>query len=117
MSEIQLGELQGLMKMYRDGLGYVRSPKDLADLTKGMSEDEKDEFLKKTFFLAVVRQTADYVERIEKESSHTLDDKAYKVAVSLIMGAFDIANLYGFELSETVMETLMEKFTSDAVTS
>lgn len=111
MAELQLAELQNLMKMYRDGAGYIKSEEDYSDYVKDLSDGERELFLRKAFLMAVVTRTSDYIKEIE-DTHKVTEQRAYAVAVSLLMGALDIANLFEIELSERVMETLMEKFTS-----
>ena len=99
-----LRELQDLMKMYRESTGYV----------SGASGGESVE---PVFLLAVVRSVADYVEKIEGdiENIPMMDEKAYKIATSLLMCALDISNLFDIDLSSQVMESFLEKFTTKEI--
>ena len=91
-----LKELQDLMKMYRDAVGYTSS--------------ELGESVEPVFLTAVVRSVGDYVEKVEASTSEELKVRAHKIAVSLLMCALDISNLFEIELSEQVMESFLEKF-------
>jgi len=113
-TEVGLKELQDLMRLYRDGSGYVKSDKEFDSLTTGMSEGEKTSFLNRLFLSAVVKKTSDYITEIEQQDGD-VTERAYKVAVSLLLGALDIANLFKIEMSEKVMETLMTKFATEPV--
>lgn len=112
MGELLVDELQNLMKLYRDGTGYVTSQQEFDDLTKGLDEEEKKLFFKKTFLLAVIKRTSDYIDEIEGKTEAVLEERAFKVAISLLMGALDIANIYEIDLSDKVLQALMEKFTA-----
>jgi hypothetical protein len=93
-----LVELQDLMKMYRGAVGYVSG--DIGEVVEPV------------FLSAVIRSVSDYVEKVESSTADELKEKAYKVAVSLLMCALDISNLFEIDLSERVMETFLEKFST-----